>query len=164
MSGAAPGAGKTTTIEILEGLLAADAGTVEVLGLRWGRDERQLRERLGIQLQETQFSDKLTVYEITRLFRSFYARGRSIEEVLAHVEVEAIDGGHVAVTLDQALAAQGDASRGARRRRRRGGRRSAHRFSHAATTPSSRTIVSSRSEPVEMSAAGTPDALSSASM
>ena len=82
------GAGKTTTIEILEGLLAADEGTVDVLGLRWGRDDRQLRERLGIQLQETQFSDKLTVYEITRLFRSFYARGRSIEEVLAHVGLE----------------------------------------------------------------------------
>ena len=46
--------------------------TVEVLGLRWGRDDRQLRQRLGIQLQETQLTDKLTVDEITRLFRSFY--------------------------------------------------------------------------------------------
>ena len=82
------GAGKTTTIEILEGLLAADAGTVEVLGLRWGRDDRQLRERLGIQLQETQFSDKLTVTEITRLFRSFYARGRAVDEILALVGLE----------------------------------------------------------------------------
>ena len=83
------GAGKTTTIEILEGLSTADAGTVDVLGLRWGRDDRQLRERLGIQLQETQFSDKLTVAEITRLFRSFYARGRGIDEVLGHVGLEA---------------------------------------------------------------------------
>jgi ABC-2 type transport system ATP-binding protein len=82
------GAGKTTTIEILEGLLTADAGTVDVLGLRWGRDDRQLRERLGIQLQETQFSDKLTVYEITRLFRSFYARGRGVDEILSLVGLD----------------------------------------------------------------------------
>jgi ABC-2 type transport system ATP-binding protein len=82
------GAGKTTTIEILEGLLAADAGTVDILGLRWDRDERALRERLGIQLQETQFSDKLTVQEITRLFRSFYKRGRTVDEILALVGLD----------------------------------------------------------------------------
>ncbi|HEY8550759.1 MAG TPA: ABC transporter ATP-binding protein [Vicinamibacterales bacterium] len=82
------GAGKTTTIEILEGLLAPDAGDVEVLGLRWGRDDRQLRQRLGIQLQETQLSDKLTVEELVRLFRSFYAKGRDVDEVLALVELE----------------------------------------------------------------------------
>jgi len=82
------GAGKTTTIEILEGLLAPDAGDVEVLGLRWQRDERELRQRLGIQLQETQFTDKLTVEETLRLFRSFYDRGRSIDDLLALVELE----------------------------------------------------------------------------
>ena len=60
-----------------------------MLGLRWGRDDRALRERLGIQLQETQFSDKLTVGEITRLFRSFYARGRAVDEILALVGLEA---------------------------------------------------------------------------
>ena len=77
------GAGKTTTIEILEGLLAPDSGDVEVLGLRWQRDERQLRQRLGIQLQESQFIDKLTVEETLRLFRSFYDRGKTIDELLA---------------------------------------------------------------------------------
>ena len=82
------GAGKTTTIEILEGLLTPDAGEVEVLGLRWGPDDRALRERLGIQLQDTQLSDKLTVEELVRLFRSFYGRGRSVDEVLALVELE----------------------------------------------------------------------------
>ena len=66
------GAGKTTTIEILEGLNPHDAGDVEVLGMRWGRDDRALRQRLGIQLQETQLHDKLTVAETLRLFRSFY--------------------------------------------------------------------------------------------
>src|SRR5512132_3440228 len=72
------GAGKTTTIEILEGLSSGDSGEVEVLGLRWGRDDKVLRERLGIQLQDTQLSDKLSVEEIVRLFRSFYARGRTV--------------------------------------------------------------------------------------
>lgn len=82
------GAGKTTTIEILEGLLAPDGGEVEVLGLRWDRDERQLRERLGIQLQETQFADKLSVEEIIRLFRSFYQRGRTVEATIGLVGLE----------------------------------------------------------------------------
>jgi ABC-2 type transport system ATP-binding protein len=82
------GAGKTTTIEILEGLLAPDAGDVEVLGLRWGRHDRALRQRLGIQLQETQISEKLTVEEVVRLFRSFYRRGPSVDQVIGMVELE----------------------------------------------------------------------------
>src|SRR5512146_95558 len=57
------GAGKTTTIEICEGLLAPDSGRVELLGLRWDHHERELRERLGIQLQDTQLAEKLTVEE-----------------------------------------------------------------------------------------------------
>ena len=69
------GAGKTTTIEILEGLLAPTGGAVEVLGLQWSASERELRERIGITLQETRLSDKLTVGETIRLFRSFYATG-----------------------------------------------------------------------------------------
>jgi ABC-2 type transport system ATP-binding protein len=76
------GAGKTTTIEILEGLTDPDAGDVQVLGMRWASDERRLRERLGISLQETQFNDKLTVRETLRLFRSFYRNGRDPENVL----------------------------------------------------------------------------------
>ena len=82
------GAGKTTTIEILEGLLPHDEGDVEVLGQRWGTSDRPLRQRLGIQLQETQLSDKLTVLETLRLFRSFYERGRPLQEVLRVVELE----------------------------------------------------------------------------
>ncbi|HTR21536.1 MAG TPA: ABC transporter ATP-binding protein [Gemmatimonadales bacterium] len=82
------GAGKTTTIEILEGLTAPDAGDVEVLGLRWdGHEARALRERLGIQLQETKLPDKLTVEEIVRLFRSFYRRTHDVDEVLELVEL-----------------------------------------------------------------------------
>ena len=84
------GAGKTTTIEILEGLTTADEGDVEVLGERWGQGrDRALRGRLGIQLQETQLNDKLSVEETVRLFRSFAECGRTIDEVLALVELDA---------------------------------------------------------------------------
>ncbi len=84
------GAGKTTTIEILEGLTVPDAGEVEILGMHWddGAGGRALRERLGIQLQETQLGDKLTVEETVRLFRSFYRRSHPVEEVLALVGLE----------------------------------------------------------------------------
>ena len=82
------GAGKTTTIEICEGLLPPDSGDVEVLGMRWSTDERRLRQLLGIQLQETQLSDKLTVTEVVALFRSFYERRRSIDDVISLVELE----------------------------------------------------------------------------
>jgi len=81
------GAGKTTTVEIFEGLNDATAGTVEVLGLRWSTNEFELRQRLGISLQETHLPDKLTVEENLRLFRSFYAQGPAIEEVLKLVEL-----------------------------------------------------------------------------
>jgi ABC-2 type transport system ATP-binding protein len=82
------GAGKTTTIEILEVLLVPDGGEVEVLGRQWKTEERQLRQRLGVQLQETQFTDKLTVAETLRLFRSFYDRGKTVEELVGLVELE----------------------------------------------------------------------------
>jgi ABC-2 type transport system ATP-binding protein len=82
------GAGKTTTIEILEGLLEPDAGDVEILGLAWRAHERELRQRIGVQLQETQLAEKLTVEETLRLFRSFYHRGCTIDELLRLVELE----------------------------------------------------------------------------
>lgn len=81
------GAGKTTTIEILEGLTAPDEGTVEVLGMTWERDEQRLRQRLGVQLQETQFGEKLSVEETIRLFRSFYERGPAVDELLELVQL-----------------------------------------------------------------------------
>ncbi len=84
------GAGKTTTVEMLEGLLEPDAGELEILGMRWsgGDADRALRQRLGVQLQETQLAEKLTVEETLRLFRSFYERGHSPDEVMRIVELE----------------------------------------------------------------------------
>ena len=89
------GAGKTTTIEICEGLLAPDAGTVELLGFTWETDARRLRQRLGMQLQETQLADKLTVEETLRLFRSFYERGPAVADVVAMVQLEEKTGAQV---------------------------------------------------------------------
>src|SRR5579883_2325919 len=82
------GAGKTTTVEILEGVLDPTEGDVEVLGRRWATDERALRERLGVSLQQTHLPDRLTVGEVLRMFRSFFARGRDPDAVLRAVSLE----------------------------------------------------------------------------
>jgi ABC-2 type transport system ATP-binding protein len=82
------GAGKTTTIEICEGLTPPDAGAVELLGLNWAAGAGELRQRIGIQLQETQFPDKLTVEETLRLFRSFFKRGISVGESIGTAQLE----------------------------------------------------------------------------
>jgi len=82
------GAGKTTTIEILEGLTQPDGGDVEILGLTWRKNERELRERIGISLQETQLNDKLTVNETLRLFRSFYKNGPAPAQVLRDLSLD----------------------------------------------------------------------------
>ena len=81
------GAGKTTTIEILEGLLPATSGQVEVLGMPWLGDVNAIREQIGITLQETQLSEKLTAIETLSLFRSFYQRGIDPKEALAKVSL-----------------------------------------------------------------------------
>jgi ABC-2 type transport system ATP-binding protein len=82
------GAGKTTTIEICEGLTAPDEGMVEVLGLNWRTGADALRQRIGIQLQETQFPEKLTVEETLRMFRSFFKRGISVDESIRTAQLE----------------------------------------------------------------------------
>ena len=82
------GAGKTTTIEICEGLTDPDSGEVEVLGLRWKSDASILRQKLGIQLQETQLAEKLTVFETLRLFRSFFRQGPGVEDAIRVVQLE----------------------------------------------------------------------------
>jgi ABC-2 type transport system ATP-binding protein len=82
------GAGKTTTIEICEGLVDRDSGDVEMLGRTWERDPKALRQRIGISLQETQLSDKLTVRETLALFRSFYEHPHDVGHVLGQVQLE----------------------------------------------------------------------------
>lgn len=83
------GAGKTTTIEICEGLNSPDEGVVELLGFRWGSGhDREMRNRFGVQLQETKLSEKLTVEETLKLFGSFYSNGRDIDELIQVVSLE----------------------------------------------------------------------------
>ena len=89
------GAGKTTTVEIFEGLRIPDAGEVEVLGDTWRNGGQALRTRLGIQLQETKFPEKLQVGEVVALFRSFYPRGLDVGEVLRMVSLEEKASAHV---------------------------------------------------------------------
>lgn len=82
------GAGKTTTIEILEGLLPATSGDVEVLGRSWRDAADAIRGRIGISLQETRLSEKLSVRETLTLFRSFYRQGISPDEAIRRVSLE----------------------------------------------------------------------------
>jgi len=81
------GAGKTTTIEILEGLLEPTSGQVFIFGRRWQENEREMREWLGISLQETRLSEKLSVRETIELFASFYREPRSTDEVLEQLQL-----------------------------------------------------------------------------
>jgi ABC-2 type transport system ATP-binding protein len=82
------GAGKTTTVEILEGLLEATGGEALVLGRRWGADDGELRERIGVCLQQTVLAEKMQVGETLHLFRSFFRKGRDPEDVIREVGLE----------------------------------------------------------------------------
>ncbi len=106
------GAGKTTTIEMLEGLTRPDAGEIEVLGRTWQRDADEIRERIGVQLQDTKLTEKVTARETLELFRSFFREGRGVDEMLALVglaekrnaRIETLSGGqHQRLTLACAL-------------------------------------------------------------
>ena len=79
------GAGKTTTVECVEGLRRPDGGTIQVCGLDPRRDDRELRQVLGGQLQESELPDKLEVGEALELYSSFYrdpADWRELAEIL----------------------------------------------------------------------------------
>jgi ABC-2 type transport system ATP-binding protein len=82
------GAGKTTTIEILEGLLDATSGEVEVLGRTWNGKAEEIKQRIGISLQDTKLSEKLTVRETVTLFRSFYHQGLEPDDAITRVGME----------------------------------------------------------------------------
>ena len=68
------GAGKTTTLEIIEGLQTATEGSVEVLGLEVRTRSRQVKSRIGVQLQSSSYYDYLTLSETISLLGSFYPR------------------------------------------------------------------------------------------
>jgi ABC-2 type transport system ATP-binding protein len=76
------GAGKTTTVEILEGYRDRDGGDAVVLGHDPGAAPRELRERIGVVLQQSELSPLLTVREMHRLFAGYYDRPRDVDEVI----------------------------------------------------------------------------------
>jgi len=109
------GAGKTTTVEILEGHRSRSGGEVSVLGHDPGRNERALKERLGIVLQQTGVDEYLTVREVVRMVAGYYPRPRDVEEVLmltglgdqADRRVKKLSGGQKR-RVDLAVALAGD--------------------------------------------------------
>ncbi|MEH1031122.1 ABC transporter ATP-binding protein [Micromonospora profundi] len=66
------GAGKTTTVECIAGLRTPDSGSISVLGFDPKRNRAEVRERLGVQLQESSFPDAIKVAEALELYSSFY--------------------------------------------------------------------------------------------
>ena len=82
------GAGKTTTIECLEGLRKPDQGTLRVLGMDPQRESRTLRERTGIQLQQSNLPDRMKVWEALDLYASFYPKAADWQVLLAQLGLE----------------------------------------------------------------------------
>ena len=109
------GAGKTTTVEILEGYRRRTAGQASVLGMDPARGGRELRERIGIVLQETGHNPDLTARETVRQFAGYYRQPRPVDEVIELVglqeaadrRVRALSGGQRR-RLDVGLALVGD--------------------------------------------------------
>ena len=81
------GAGKSTTVDCIVGLRTPDQGRIRIAGLDPRRDRRELRQLLGVQLQESQLQDKLTVAEAMRLYASFYRRPADTERLLAMLDL-----------------------------------------------------------------------------
>jgi ABC-2 type transport system ATP-binding protein len=82
------GAGKTTTVEILEGLLDPTSGNVQLFGLSWRGHGDEIRQRIGVALQETRLSDNLSLAETLEMFRSFYRRPRPLDVLLDAVQLQ----------------------------------------------------------------------------
>ncbi|HUV89062.1 MAG TPA: ABC transporter ATP-binding protein, partial [Anaerolineae bacterium] len=82
------GAGKTTTIECLEGLRKPDQGTIRVLGVDPQRESQTLRERTGMQLQQSNLPDRMRVWEALDLYASFYPKAADWKELLAQLGLE----------------------------------------------------------------------------
>jgi ABC-2 type transport system ATP-binding protein len=77
------GAGKTTLVEMMEGLRKPDRGEILIQGKNWQKQEKELRKIIGLSLQETRFTEKLTIRETLRLFASFFELGdERVNEVI----------------------------------------------------------------------------------
>ncbi len=81
------GAGKTTTVEILEGLRSRSAGEVSVLGFDPGIQVNELKDRIGVSLQQTNLPAKIRVHEALELFASFYSRTTDSDQLLDRLKL-----------------------------------------------------------------------------
>jgi ABC-2 type transport system ATP-binding protein len=96
------GAGKTTTLEIIEGLTLADSGIIEILGLDWRHHGKEIRSRMGVQLQSTSLFNKITPREALDLYGSYYPRRRSTKDLLDLVQLnEKADAYHITLSGGQ---------------------------------------------------------------
>jgi ABC-2 type transport system ATP-binding protein len=96
------GAGKTTTLEIIEGLTLADSGVIEILGLDWRHHGKEIRSRMGVQLQSTSLFNKITPREALDLYGSYYPRRRSTKDLLDLVQLnEKADAYHITLSGGQ---------------------------------------------------------------
>jgi len=96
------GAGKTTTLEIIEGLTPPDAGVIELLGLDWRHHGREIRSRIGVQLQSTSLFNKITPREALDLYGSYYPKRRTTRELLDLVQLnEKADAYHITLSGGQ---------------------------------------------------------------
>ncbi|MDA2812541.1 ABC transporter ATP-binding protein [Nocardiopsis sp. RSe5-2] len=91
------GAGKTTSLELIQGYRRPDAGHIRVLGLDPFRQRRSLRRRTGFMLQEAGFLTEMTVRETIELWDSISGRRDSVDRVMDRVDLA----GRADVRLDQ---------------------------------------------------------------
>lgn len=81
-------AGKTTLVECMEGIRTPDAGSIVVLGRRFGDAGKQIRTRIGVQLQTTGFYERLTVRETLEFYASFYPTPANVTELMSRLDIE----------------------------------------------------------------------------
>ena len=109
------GAGKTSTVEILEGYRTRSGGEARVLGMDPAHGQRELRERVGIVLQQCGVQNDLTVAELIEMYGRYHPRRRPVDELIELVELgekrdtraRKLSGGQLR-RLDLALALVGD--------------------------------------------------------
>ena len=81
------GAGKTTTLEMIEGMRPIDDGAATIDGIDVRHDPREVKRRIGIQLQASAFFDELTLTELIHLFGRLYEREVDPVALLAMVDL-----------------------------------------------------------------------------
>ena len=84
----ANGAGKSTLLEIMMGLIVPDSGNVEVLGMDIRQYSYDIKQRIGIQLQQTALYDRIKVREALELFSSYYKKQRNQDEIIQKLGLE----------------------------------------------------------------------------